>query len=286
MTTTRQILLLASMSLLSLASLSDSGQAATEDSIESRGLNLPRVSVPAPPPPPIMQPLAVRIVGDGRGTVTLPPAKACPPACSATYPQGIPVVLAAVPAPGSTFAGWGGACRGTAPCTLRMDRPYTVEAKFNPAQAPPSTTQSPVGTQMTPAAPASIPVPYPNIGITPLSPELEPISVMMADGKPDEQILDAWKTFVTRRIQNKQPLDVRSMVEQIRLRADVHNQTQRRTLTENFRKQQAALGQASQDMSVALQDAMTRINQLMQARANITAKMSAAADAIIRNMRG
>lgn len=283
MTTTRQILLVASISLLILARLSDTGQAATDNSIESRGLNLPRVTVPPPPP---LQSLIVRIVGEGRGTVTLPPAAACPPACSASYPQNAPAVLAAIPAPGSTFAGWGGDCRGTALCTLRMDRPHTVEAKFNPAQTPPSTAPSPVGTQMTPTTPASIPVPSPNIGITPLSPELESISIKMADGKPDEEILQVWKVLVTRRIQSKHPLDVRTTLEQLRLRADAHNKMQLDRLADDVRKLKASIGQANQQMTASLQAAMTRINQLMQARANLVAKMSAAADAIIRNMKG
>lgn len=257
--------------------------------MESRGLNLPRVTAPAPPtppPPPTMHILNVRVVGEGQGKVTLPPAAACPPACSANYPLGAPVMLAPIPAPGSTFAGWGGDCRGTAPCALKMDHSHTVEAKFNKLHSSTSSTQSPVATSMTPAAPAPVPIPYPSLGITPLSPELESISVMMADGKSDEEILQAWKTFVTRRTQNKQPLDVRSTIEQLRLRADALNQAQRSKLIEDFRRQQAALGQASQEMQLALQNAMTRISQLEQARANLMAKMSAAADASIRNLKG
>jgi len=107
-----------------------------ETDVQSRGFSLPNMNVPPPPPPPSMQPLTVRTTGEGNGRVTFPPANACPPGCGATYPKGTPVVIAAVPAPGSTFAGWGGDCRGTAPCTLTMDRAKTVEAKFNKIQAP------------------------------------------------------------------------------------------------------------------------------------------------------
>lgn len=107
-----------------------------EPDVQSRGFSLPNINVQPPPPPPSMQPLTVRTTGEGNGRVTFPPANACPPGCGANYPKGTPVVIAAIPAPGSTFAGWGGDCRGTAPCTLTMDRAKTVEAKFNKIQVP------------------------------------------------------------------------------------------------------------------------------------------------------
>lgn len=102
-----------------------------EPPVQSRGLNLPRINVPPSPPPPSMQPLTVRSTGEGSGRVTFPPAYVCPPGCDTRYPRGTPVALAAVPSPGSTFAGWAGACRGTAPCMVVMDGAKTVEAKFN-----------------------------------------------------------------------------------------------------------------------------------------------------------
>lgn len=114
-----------------------------ETDVQSRGFSLPKINVPPPPPPPSMQPLTMRITGEGNGKVTFPPANACPPGCGANYPKGTPVVIAAVPAPGSTFAGWGGDCRGTAPCTLTMDRAKTVEAKFNKVAASAHSSPSP-----------------------------------------------------------------------------------------------------------------------------------------------
>lgn len=104
--------------------------------VQSRGFSSPNFNVPPPPSSPFMQSLAVRTTGDGNGKVTFPPANVCPPGCGANYPQGTPVVIAAIPTPGSTFAGWGGDCRGTAPCTLKMDRAMTIEAKFNKIQIP------------------------------------------------------------------------------------------------------------------------------------------------------
>ena len=113
-----------------------------EADVQSRGFNLPNINVPPPPPSPSMQPLTVRTTGEGNGRVTFPPANACPPGCGANYPKGTPVVIAAVPAPGSTFAGWSGDCRGTAPCALMMDRAKAVEAKFNKIQVPDATART------------------------------------------------------------------------------------------------------------------------------------------------
>jgi hypothetical protein len=81
--------------------------------------------------------------GGGSGTVTASlPGLLCPagtPRCSsAPFPIDTDVVLTATPDqmsyPGSIFAGWGGvACRGTAPCRIRItDAPLRVEAAFLP----------------------------------------------------------------------------------------------------------------------------------------------------------
>lgn len=51
--------------LLCLAGMSQPGWAETDGAVESRGLRLPRVTVPPPPPP-----LAVRTTGDGNGALT------------------------------------------------------------------------------------------------------------------------------------------------------------------------------------------------------------------------
>jgi hypothetical protein len=59
----------------------------------------------------------------------------CPSTCSKTVFSGTKLTLSAVAAAGSRFAGWGGACSGTAPCTLTMDDDRTVTATFN--QFPP-----------------------------------------------------------------------------------------------------------------------------------------------------
>jgi Divergent InlB B-repeat domain len=80
----------------------------------------------------------------GEGVVTVDKAKLHPvpqaggaegecakAVCGKTYAQGTRVTLTATPAPGSTFAGWGGDCEGTAPtCTVRLRRSLDVMVHF------------------------------------------------------------------------------------------------------------------------------------------------------------
>lgn len=80
----------------------------------------------------------------GEGVVTVDKAKLHPvpvagdaerecssAVCGKTYPAGTRVTLTANPAPGSTFAGWGGDCSGTSPtCVVRMRRSLDVMVRF------------------------------------------------------------------------------------------------------------------------------------------------------------
>src|SRR3972149_1606486 len=51
--------------------------------------------------------------------------------CGLTYALGTTITIEAVPEPFSVFAGWSGACSGTAPtCTLAAGNPTTVTAGF------------------------------------------------------------------------------------------------------------------------------------------------------------
>jgi glucose/arabinose dehydrogenase len=76
-----------------------------------------------------MTTLSVSVTGPG--TVTSQPAGiACPPTCSASFTVGMTIKLAAAAAARATFAGWSGACAGTALCTLTMTGPRSVGATF------------------------------------------------------------------------------------------------------------------------------------------------------------
>ncbi len=82
--------------------------------------------------------LLVARAGTGSGTVTSTTAGiACGADCSESYYQGESVTLAAAPAGGSIFAGWGGDCSGAAAsCTVSMGATRSVTATFNSATVP------------------------------------------------------------------------------------------------------------------------------------------------------
>lgn len=76
--------------------------------------------------------LTVSKSGSGSGTVTSSPEGIrCGSTCSASYASGAAVTLTATADAGSTFAGWSGACTGTAACTLSMSSAQTVIAAFD-----------------------------------------------------------------------------------------------------------------------------------------------------------
>lgn len=98
--------------------------------------------------------LSVGFAGAGSGTVSSSPAGiSCGSVCSHLFDIGASVTLTAVPASGSTFAGWSGACIGRGPCPVSLESDSLVVASFDlvsggggggkggdgpPAGAPPS----------------------------------------------------------------------------------------------------------------------------------------------------
>jgi hypothetical protein len=60
----------------------------------------------------------------------------CGGTCSAPFDQGAVVILRATPAAGSAFAGWSGACSGTADCALTVDAAKAVTATFESIPSP------------------------------------------------------------------------------------------------------------------------------------------------------
>jgi List-Bact-rpt repeat protein/centrosomal CEP192-like protein len=81
--------------------------------------------------PPVA--LSVTKNGTGSGTVTSAPAGiACGADCAESLAVGTPVTLTATAASGSVFAGWSGACSGTAAtCAWTMSAATAVTATFN-----------------------------------------------------------------------------------------------------------------------------------------------------------
>ncbi|RUQ40391.1 MAG: hypothetical protein EKK69_05595, partial [Candidatus Competibacteraceae bacterium] len=78
--------------------------------------------------------LTVSKAGTGSGTVASNPAGiSCGTDCSESYTSSTAVTLTARAASGSTFAGWSGACTGTAStCKVSMDAAKEVTATFTP----------------------------------------------------------------------------------------------------------------------------------------------------------
>jgi hypothetical protein len=76
--------------------------------------------------------LSVSENGSGTGTVTSAPLGIdCGPMCSATFVKQTSVTLTEAPSPGSVFAGWSGACSGSATtCTVLLTQSANVTASF------------------------------------------------------------------------------------------------------------------------------------------------------------
>ncbi|MCH8820123.1 MAG: hypothetical protein IIB03_07370, partial [Acidobacteria bacterium] len=84
--------------------------------------------------------LSVNLTGDGSGTVTSTPAGInCGSDCTENYEADTVVTLTAVPAAGSTFTGWSGACTGTGSCLVTLDADQAVTAQFDMSASGPQT---------------------------------------------------------------------------------------------------------------------------------------------------
>jgi IPT/TIG domain/Divergent InlB B-repeat domain len=86
----------------------------------------------------VPQKLTIGTAGSGSGSV-----KCNGGGCAESYAPGTAVTLEAVPASGSTFAGWsGGNCSGTGSCKVTITGPVTVTATFNPTPSNNPTTNT------------------------------------------------------------------------------------------------------------------------------------------------
>jgi uncharacterized repeat protein (TIGR01451 family) len=102
--------------------------------------------------------LTVAEAGTGTGTVTSAPTGInCGTACAANFASGTMVTLTAVPATGSTFAGWSGACTGTGACVVMVTAAAAVTATFTAANTFALTvTKAGTGTGTVTSAPTGI----------------------------------------------------------------------------------------------------------------------------------
>jgi uncharacterized repeat protein (TIGR02543 family) len=96
-------------------------------------------------------------IGNGAGVVSSAPAGiACGIDCTEMYTYGTMVTLSAAASTGSNFTGWGGACSGTAPCTLTVDAAKSVTATFTLMQFPLTVTKAGGGTGTVTSSPTGI----------------------------------------------------------------------------------------------------------------------------------
>jgi hypothetical protein len=91
-------------------------------------------------------PLTIQFAGDGGGVVSgVEPPCPSPGPCTVDVPRTDPTAipqldLSAEPDALSSFDGWGGACTGTATCSVLMDQPRSVTATFTLPTVPISLT--------------------------------------------------------------------------------------------------------------------------------------------------
>jgi hypothetical protein len=74
--------------------------------------------------------LRITTIGDGLVRGGSDPGD-CRGTCATLTPMGSQLQLQAIPDPGAMFVGWTGACNGTGPCKLTVDRETAVTATFD-----------------------------------------------------------------------------------------------------------------------------------------------------------
>jgi predicted lipoprotein with Yx(FWY)xxD motif len=86
---------------------------------------------------PTQHTLTVTDAGTGSGTVQSSPTgiEACNSTCSNAFDEGTTITLTPTPDSYSTFAGWSGACTGTAACQVTLAADAAVTATFNSSPA-------------------------------------------------------------------------------------------------------------------------------------------------------
>ncbi len=119
-----------------------------------------------------------------------------------------------------------------------------------------------------------------------LSPELAVISTMLAEGKPSTAVLDAWKGYVSRQVQSRQPLDVQATLQQVigqahaqvKARADAD----RKRLTDKMNM----MGDDAQLANLEMQNLLQKQQQTLQMMSSLSKIMYDTATAIIRKIGG
>jgi List-Bact-rpt repeat protein len=101
--------------------------------------------------------LSIATKGTGNGTVSNSlSSSSCDGVCEEEVPAGATAYLSADPSSGSTFAGWTGACTGSATiCEVELDEAAGVRAAFDADTAAQPEEASPIPSAAVPVAPAA-----------------------------------------------------------------------------------------------------------------------------------
>jgi hypothetical protein len=116
---------------------------------------------------------------------------------------------------------------------------------------------------------------------------------MIADGTSTDLVMDAWKNYVTKRVQGKQPIDVPVTIRQLGQQAEVQIRSREAQIKARIDAQKMkaantvnAMGDDAQLANVDLQNQLQKQQQVMQMLSNILKMMHDTAMAIIRNLKG
>jgi hypothetical protein len=119
------------------------------------------------------------------------------------------------------------------------------------------------------------------------------MSTMIADGTSTDLVMDAWKNYVTKRVQGKQPIDVPVTIRQLGQQAEVQIRSREAQIKARIDAQKMkaantgiAMGDDAQLANVDLQNQLQKQQQAMQMLSNILKMMHDTAMAIIRNLKG
>jgi hypothetical protein len=133
-----------------------------------------------------------------------------------------------------------------------------------------------------------VPIPYPSVAPAPLAPELATLSTMIAERKRTSAVLEAWQTYVMRRVQSRQPFQVDQTINQVIAQAEALVKVQTAALQNQLRAREKlnAIGDDAQLANVDLQNALQTQQQTLQMLSSVSKMMHDTAMAIIRKTGG